>query len=136
LADLIARTDSRDGFILMGHSLGARVIHSLLSVLSTTDRNCIKGVYLLGGAVDGTKEDTWGEIAQAVDGRIYNIYSTEDDVLDKLYRGANAFLSQPIGIRAIRSSEPNILNFDASTIVSGHMRHKKEFGQVLDRIFA
>ena len=120
----------------MGHSLGARVIHSLLSALSTVDRSCIKEVYLLGGAVDGTKTDTWGEIAKAVDGRIYNVYSSNDDVLRMLYQGANAFLSQPIGIRDIRSSEPRIYNFDASTIVAGHMRHKDSFGQVLDRIHA
>jgi hypothetical protein len=56
LADLIARTESKDGFILMGHSLGARVIHSLLSALSTMDRNFIKEVYLLGGAVDARGE--------------------------------------------------------------------------------
>lgn len=136
LADLIARTESKDGFILMGHSLGARVIHSLLSALSTMDRNFIKEVYLLGGAVDGTKMDTWGEVAQAVDGRIYNVYSNKDDVLRMLYRGANAFLSQPIGIREIRSFESSIYNFDASTIVGGHMKHKDSFGQVLERIRA
>jgi hypothetical protein len=134
LADLIARTESKDGFILMGHSLGARVIHSLLSALSTTERRCIKEVYLLGGAVDGTRADTWGEIAKAVDGRIYNVYSTNDDVLSMLYRGANAFLSRPIGLRDIRSADSSIHNFDASTIVSGHMRHKASFGQVLERI--
>ena len=136
LADLIARTDHKDGFILMGHSLGARVIQSLLSALSTTDQKYVKDVFLLGGAVDGTKADTWGEIARAVDGNVYNIYSERDDVLTLLYRGANAFLSQPIGIRAIRTSGSNVYNFDASSIVEGHMKHKERFGFVLERIFS
>jgi hypothetical protein len=136
LADLIARTDHKDGFVLMGHSLGARVIHSLLSALSTTDNTYIKDVFLLGGAVDGTKEDTWGEIARAVDGNIYNVYSKRDDVLSLLYRGANAFLSQPIGLRRIRTAEPNIYNFDASSIVDGHMKHKDRFELVLEKIFS
>lgn len=136
LADLIARTEHKDGFILMGHSLGARVIHSLLSTLSTTDHKYIRDVFLLGGAVDGTQADTWGEIAQAVDGNIYNIYSERDDVLALLYRGANAFMSQPIGIQKIRTAAPNIYNFDASSIVDGHMEHKKRFGTVLERIFS
>ena len=136
LADLIARTEHKDGFILMGHSLGARVIHSLLSALSTTDHKYIRDVFLLGGAVDGTQADTWGEIAQAVDGNIYNIYSERDDVLTLLYRGASAFMSQPIGIQKIRTAAPNIYNFDASSIVDGHMEHKKRFGTVLEGIFS
>jgi hypothetical protein len=134
LADLIARTDHEDGFILMGHSLGARVIHSLLSALSTTECKYIRDVYLLGGAVDGTKADTWGGLAGAVDGNIYNVYSKRDDVLSVLYKGANAFTSQPIGINEIRSAESNIYNFDASSIVEGHMKHKERFRDVLERI--
>jgi len=136
LAEVIARTEQKDGFILMGHSLGARVIHSLLSALSTTDHEYIKDVFLLGGAVDGTKADSWGEIAQAVDGNIYNIYSERDDVLTLLYRGANAFMSQPIGIREIRTSGSNVYNFDATSIVDGHMKHKEHFAEVLERIFS
>ncbi len=136
LADLIARTEHKDGFILMGHSLGARVIHSLISALSTTDHVYIKDVFLLGGVVDGTKADTWDQIAQAVDGNIYNIYSERDDVLALLYRGASAFRSQPIGIREIRTSGSNIYNFNASSFVEGHMKHKERFALVLDRIFS
>jgi len=136
LADLIARTDHKDGFILMGHSLGARVIHSLLFALSTTEHKYINDVFLLGGAVDGTNNDTWGEIAQAVRGNIYNIYSERDDVLTLLYQGANAFMSQPIGIREIRTSGSNVYNFNASSIAEGHMKHKERFAMVLERIFS
>ena len=136
LADLIARTDHKDGFILMGHSLGARVIHSLLFALSTTEHKYINEVFLLGGAVDGTNNDTWGEIAQAVGGNIYNIYSERDDVLTLLYRGATAFMSRPIGIREIRTSASNVYDFNASSIVEGHMNHKERFAMVLERIFS
>ena len=136
LADLIARTDHKDGFVLMGHSLGGRVIHSLLSALSTTDDKYVKDVFLLGGAVGGSEADSWDQIAHAVDGNIYNVYSREDGVLTLLYRSANAFLSQPIGIRAIRTAENNVYNFDASSIVDGHMKHKECFAPVLEKILS
>ncbi len=45
LADIIARTDNNDGFILMGHSLGARVIYYLLEALGTKERKFINDVY-------------------------------------------------------------------------------------------
>jgi hypothetical protein len=134
LADLLARTDHKEGFILMGHSLGARVIYYMLEALSTTKNANINDVYLLGGAVGLDNSPDWDAAVSAVSGNIFNVYSTRDDVLRYLYQGANAFLSRPIGLGPIRSSSSKLKNLDASSIVDSHMNYKNSLESVMQAI--
>lgn len=134
LADLISRTNQKDGFILMGHSLGARVIYFCLEALSTRNSTSVIDAYLLGGAIGLNDPASWDTAASAVSGNIYNIYSKNDAILKNLYRGANAFLSNPIGLQPIYCSATNVQNFDASSLVTGHMKHKSAFSSVLQKL--
>ena len=134
LADLLARTNHKEGFILIGHSLGARVIFYCLEALSTRKETSVVDAYLLGGAVGEADPASWDNASRAVSGTIYNIYSKHDAILSKLYRGANAFLSSPIGLQPIRCPSSKIQNFDASSMVSGHMQHKAAFSDVLKKL--
>ena len=134
LADLLARTDHKEGFILMGHSLGARVIYYVLEALSTTKNANINDVYLLGGAVGLDNSPDWDAAVSAVSGSIFNVYSTRDDVLRYLYQGANAFLSRPIGLGPIRSSSSKLKNLDASSIVDSHMNYKNSLESAMQAI--
>jgi hypothetical protein len=135
LADILARVKTEDGFILMGHSLGARVIYYTLAALATSNNSPVKDVFLLGGAV-GNQKDDWNTASNAVSGSIYNIYSNKDDVLRYMYQGANMLISDPIGLNEMPFNHPSIKNFDASTIkVDGHMKHKKKLDQALNIIF-
>src|SRR5690606_25417308 len=78
LADLLARTQNQE-FILIGHSLGCRVLFYALHALSTRAvAPVVKDVYLLGGAVDKSDQEGWDRVCQAVSGRIYNCYSRQD----------------------------------------------------------
>jgi len=131
LADLLARTDEDEGFILMGHSLGARVIYYLLTALSTKEVSPIKDVFLLGGAVDRKDFHGWKDVIKSVDGSIYNIYSDHDDILKYLYQGMNALQSSPIGLGRIELDHLKIKNIDATEIVNSHMVHKECFETVL-----
>lgn len=135
LADIISRTDIEDGVILMGHSLGARVIHYVLEALATrVDKPLVKKAYLLGGAV-GNDSKSWRDVSKAVEDNIYNVYSDRDDVLRLAYQSSNAFVSRPIGLGDIARSDPSIVsNFNASELVSGHIQHKEVFGEVLKSI--
>lgn len=133
LADLIERTNNRDGFILMGHSLGARVVYYLLEALSTTNTNKIKDVYLLGGAVDRKDTKGWDLAATAVTGSINNFYSSNDSILKFLYQGANLGISNPIGLGEISSSSNNINNIDVSTLINGHNEYKHKFSKILEK---
>lgn len=131
LADLIPRVNEKNGFILMGHSLGCRVIYYLLTALSTKKEQYIKEVHLFGGAVAKSTAEEWEQAAKAVDGNIYNYYTSNDWVLGYLYRSANVWQSDPIGINEIEYKSDNIQNIDVSETVSGHMDYKNKLVHLL-----
>lgn len=133
LADIIARTEKE--YILIGHSLGARVIYSCLASLKTKDETFIKDVHLLGGAVNNicssAKEPSnavnWSSIDNAVSGEIHNYFSLNDSVLKYLYKlgeGVKFDIGNPIGRNKIEN--PKIKNHDVSNYVTGHTKYKEE----------
>lgn len=134
LADAITRT-KENKITLVGHSLGCRVIYYALQSLSVSSVVKIDDVILLGGAVG--KEDSvgWKQAAKAINGNIYNCFSTKDQLLSKLYRIANANLSHPIGILPIPGRILKIKNLDCSKFVSGHMNWKQNYETVLRKIY-
>lgn len=134
LADLIARTNNSNGFVLMGHSLGARVIFYLLCALSTKNVSQINDVFLLGGAVDRKDSKGWNDAIKSVKGKIVNCYSYNDSTLKFLYRGANALSSSPIGLGDIEVYHEKLVNKDVTSIIGGHMQYKEKFGEILKRI--
>jgi hypothetical protein len=133
LAQAIERTPGWR-FTLLGHSLGARVIHYALKDLAPYAR--VDNVYLLGGAVGGGPKDDacWKTAASAVKDKIYNCYSGEDDVLRFMYQSANAMLSDPIGYSGIHLKHPRIVQHDATALVQRHTAWKRHFGSILDRL--
>jgi hypothetical protein len=134
VADLLCRTAPRE-YTLMGHSLGARVIAYALQALSTrSGRPVVRDVYLLGGAIDRTDKAMWNNAAKAVSGTIHNCYSRNDKVLQYAYRGANAMLSDPIGIGPISGRNPKIRNWDFSNAVRSHMAWKSFLPKAMEHI--
>jgi len=134
LADLIARTENQNGYILMGHSLGCRVIYYLLKALSDKKKSLIKDVFLLGGAVDRKDTEGWSTALKAVNGNLINCYSLNDSTLKFLYKGANAFLSSPIGLGEIELNDKKVINRDVGSIIGGHMEYKENFDKILGKI--
>jgi hypothetical protein len=139
LADIIARTDKE--YILIGHSLGARVIYSCLASLKTKEKKFIKDVHLLGGAVNNnylsdqscSSGVNWSGISESVSGKINNYYSSNDSVLKYLYtigEGLKFDIGNPIGRHCIDDS--NINNMDVSNHVSGHTEYKNNMKSFLD----
>jgi hypothetical protein len=120
LADILKRTNKR--YILMGHSLGCRVIYASLRALSTTGEKIVDEVHLTGGAVDNKKEN-WKIAKKAVSGKIFNYYSKNDYVLRYLYRAGTFFKSKPIGFEKIGLVR-GIRNCNVSRYVQGHMDYK------------
>ncbi|WP_299801576.1 DUF726 domain-containing protein [uncultured Shewanella sp.] len=110
-------------YILMGHSLGARVIFNCLNSLKYKDY--VLGAFLFGGAV-GVNE-TWGNIANNNPKlRIFNCYSQNDLVLKSLYRVGTLFSNTPVGLSPIVLSNKNrVHNIDMSVAVNGHTDYKK-----------
>lgn len=133
-ADLLCRIDQQRTS-LMGHSLGARTIYYTLQNLSQRPKSAkpVLDVFLFGGAVDRTDQEGWARAAAAVEGSIYNFYSTNDSVLKYLYTTASGLVSNPIGIGTINSDAPNVINVDCSDLVANHQDYKPNLEALLVR---
>ena len=118
-------------FILFGHSLGSRVINTCLNNLSVTDKCTIQEVYLLGGAVNKNR-NAWHNGATIVHKRIYNFLSTNDKVLQILYKIAESSkldFNDPIGRHCIDINK--VTNIDVSHIISGHTVYHENLSDIL-----
>jgi len=132
LADLILRADGRARYVLMGHSLGARVIYYTLQALAKAKvkQPRIREVHLLGGAV-GRDRKSWTGIDSAVSGQICNYYSENDEVLRVLYKPGTLFMSKPIGRAPILYRSTKIRNINVTNLVNGHNEFKKHFHEFI-----
>jgi hypothetical protein len=136
LAEAILRTPGWR-FTLAGHSLGARVIHFALKALEKrSSSKRITNVYLLGGAVGGSDKDDgcWEKAVNAVSGKIFNCYSSEDKILARAYQGANLMLSRPIGYAGIHFEHERIVDEGFHDLVDGHTNWKDKFGDILVKL--
>jgi pimeloyl-ACP methyl ester carboxylesterase len=124
LADIIARTDDQT-FILVGHSLGARVMVTCAQALGTkSDAPRIESMHLLGAAV-GRKGD-WRTLNDAVSGTVLNYWSSQDEVLRRVY--AVAELGQrAVGQAGFDSRFPRIKDRNVSRTVRGHSGYFADF---------
>lgn len=117
LAALIART-TEGPYVLMGHSLGARVMVSAAQSLSTqAGAPRVESMHLLGAAV-GRKGD-WRRLATSTTGSIWNYWSSSDNVLRWLYTLAEVG-EAAAGQAGFMTKLPGIKNRNVSRLVKGH----------------
>ena len=123
LGDIMSACGHKE-FILIGHSLGARVIHNCLEHISkkgiTTN---IKDVYLLGGAVS-SRNSKWKSAMESIQNNAYNYYSKNDIVLREAY--ASIMIDDyPVGLNKV--SLEKFINIDSSKYISGHTEYIPNF---------
>jgi pimeloyl-ACP methyl ester carboxylesterase len=118
VADLLARADE-DRFVLMGHSLGGRVMVTAAQHLGTLPGALkrIEALHLLGTAVSSGGD--WRTLSHAVDTKVYNYWSSEDPVLKLLY-SAGEFGKRAVGQKGFGSKFPNIVDKNVSRSVTDH----------------
>lgn len=117
LADLIARTDEGP-FILVGHSLGARVMVTAAQALGTRPGSPkVESMHLLGAAVG--RNGDWHTLNEAVTDTIWNYYSDRDVVLKSLYAVAERG-QRAVGSAGFGSKFPRIKDRKVSIQVAGH----------------
>ncbi|MDQ7993427.1 MAG: DUF726 domain-containing protein [Propionicimonas sp.] len=130
VGDLLARTGS-PSFVLIGHSLGARVVAVAAQVLGTKhDSPRLEAVHLLGAAI-GAKGD-WTSLAASVDEGVYTYYSGGDNVLRLLYKAAQGWRTAAgqTGFVAAPGTvlSQKIVNVDVSgrvsSVVLGHFEYQ------------
>jgi hypothetical protein len=120
LAALLGRTE-QDEFILVGHSLGGRVMATAASAMAGFGAAPkIRDIHLVGAAISVGRE--WRPLSEAVTGTVHNYCSQNDPILRRLYRTAQ--LGQhAVGEVGFNTSFPNIVDHDVSTQVSDHSRY-------------
>lgn len=118
LAAILQRTDL-ESVVLVGHSLGGRVMLNLATALAGTgdaaQRVQVEAVHLLGAAIGpDAQRDEYGEHFAGV---IHNYHSSKDKVLGVLYPAA-MLGSKPIGYEG--ADAPYVENHDVSDVVQSH----------------
>jgi len=114
---------NNENYILLGHSLGSRVIYFCLKEHYNNKVQVVKEVHLLGGAVENHAEK-WLDVEKSVKNKIFNYYTKNDKVLKFAYQ-LGTFKTNPIGRNIIASKKA--INKDVSKQVKGHLDFKKEF---------
>jgi len=132
---------------LIGFSLGCQVIKSFLKELfdlaqcvKTEQLNqdlisIVQNVVFMGGAVDFKKSKKWGQIfSTLVAGKVVNIYSEKDFVLQRLYKAAKP-LNEPIGIRKLEIlSCGKIDNYDLTDKNIGHLDYRSMLDHIMTEV--
>lgn len=110
---------------LIGHSLGARVIHYALATNDWSNYR-VRDVILLGGAADAQDED-WPECAKKIKGKIYNAWSPFDGWLF-----IKPDLRRAVGRHGILWSHPKIVN---RRYELGHTQYWDNLEYLLSRLW-
>ena len=124
--------------ILMGHSLGARVIFNTLKNLQKTNFKILE-VYLFGGAVSRNDKAGWLSALTTVDKKVYNFYSLNDSVLKNLYK-STMIGDNPIGLGEIEFYNSadlklaELVNINVTDIIGGHTEYKDKIQSLMSVI--
>lgn len=119
LADLIARTD-QGPFVLLGHSLGARVMVSAAQALGTRSDTRIDSMHLLGAAVG--RGGDWRTLDKAVAGVVWNYFSSRDQVLRWLYTFAERG-ERAVGRTGFQTKFGSIRDRNVTRVVGSHSEY-------------
>ncbi|CAL8467974.1 g7512 [Coccomyxa elongata] len=118
--------------ILVGYSMGARLIfHCLLELCRHNAKGVVEHVVLMGVPVS-TRVERWAMTRSAVAGRFVNAYSRRDWVLGLIYRGANGFVKGAGGLCPMKC--PGIENINLTSIIAGHFDYISKMPDILDLV--
>ncbi|MCK8467826.1 TMCO4 family protein [Microbacterium sp. KSW4-16] len=121
VGDLLARTDA-ESYVLIGHSLGARVMVVAAQTLGTKPGGPrIQSAHLLGAAI-GAKSN-WDGLTAAVDDVVYGYHSTTDNVLKYVYKTAQAG-ETAAGLHGFKPDSSKLQNVDVSAQVKTHFDYQ------------
>jgi len=125
LADILSRTDTMD-FILVGHSLGARIMASTAMLMGEkSQKPRLREVHLLAAALGSNRN--WTPLNDSVSNTVWNYFSSSDKVLSVLYKVAELG-DTAIGSRGIPTKLKKIRNIDMSNKVKNH----SDYFEILD----
>nr|VVV06336.1 hypothetical protein AW0309160_03826 [Aliivibrio wodanis] len=125
LAQAIEETPNLNQCILMGHSLGGRIVRHRLNEISTP--NTVSVAYILAGAVSSEAEEWEPLMEKHSTLKLINCMSMSDYVLKSAYRAGTLWDHEPAGLAPIlEETHEFTLNLDVSEYASGHMNFKQQ----------
>ncbi|KAI1781032.1 hypothetical protein F4818DRAFT_436226 [Hypoxylon cercidicola] len=133
LADmLINKSFGERPVSLIGYSLGARIIYHCVMVLSEKRAFGLVENVIMMGTPCPSEVRVWAAIRTVVGGRLINVYSREDYLLGFLSRN----ICWHYGVAGLQKVEgvPHVENFDASEVVSNHLRYRYLVGSILKKV--
>lgn len=116
---------------LIGYSLGVRVIYYGIQSWSNSSK-ILKSTILLGGAVRRNKD--WGIRASMLDGKLINVYNSDDKVLKTHFKIGEFYLKSPCGLKPIKDVHPKIINVDATFLIGTSSHGEKHYLDFLKHI--
>lgn len=119
LASLIKKSGIKE-CVLVGHSLGGRVMVNTAQALGSRDDPVIRSVHLFGAAVGQRQE--WTALENAVSGHVHNYHSFNDNILKYLYTTAQLG-KIAVGRAGFQSRSATIIDHDVSERVHGHSQY-------------
>ncbi|KAI6092818.1 DUF726-domain-containing protein [Hypoxylon rubiginosum] len=133
LADmLINKSFGERPVSLIGYSLGARIIYNCLMMLSEKRAFGLVENVIMMGTPCPSEVRVWAAIRTSVAGRLINVYSNQDYLLGFLSRN----ICYQYGVAGLQKVEgvPHVENFDASEVVTNHLRYRYLVGSILKKV--
>jgi hypothetical protein len=137
IKEMLIRCEDRS-FVLLGHSLGARVIYRALSAFGTVPRkqrrSRVIAAHLLGGAVGNKPAEAWTFATKGVDKHIHSYHSSNDLVLKLLYQVGVLWGEAAIGVAPIATNnetKQKLRNHDVSAKISGHCAYHESLASIV-----
>jgi hypothetical protein len=120
VGDLLARTEAKS-YVLIGHSLGARVMVVAAETLGTKPGGPrIQAAHLLGAAIGA--RSNWDALTSAIDDMVYCYHSSNDSVLKFIYKAAQAG-ETAAGFAGFSPASTKLRNVDVSDHVKTHFEY-------------
>jgi hypothetical protein len=129
---LIDGVQGKRPVVLMGYSVGARVIFACLIELAEQHAFGLVESVVMMGTPASSDNVQWTQIRSVVAARVVNVYSTDDYVLGYLYRSTK-FEMGVAGLEEVKNVH-GVENFDMSKLISGHDRYRYLAGKILINI--
>jgi hypothetical protein len=123
LAEILENTKDEQ-FILMGHSLGGRIVRHTLAALETS--NLVSVAYVFAGAVSSEDEEWVDILEKHTELKLINCMSMKDVVLKSAYKAGTLWDHEPAGLAEIMDNHPHTLNLDVTEYASGHTEYKQQ----------
>ncbi|KAL8999023.1 MAG: hypothetical protein Q9169_002021 [Polycauliona sp. 2 TL-2023] len=131
---LMQKAQGERPVVLVGYSLGARVVYQCLLALAEQNAfGLVESVVLIGTPAP-SDECYWRKIRAMVAGRVVNVFSSDDYILGFLYR-TSSFQLGVAGLQPVQAVA-GIENVDITNLMGkrGHAIYKHIMGRILREI--